>query len=161
MSSKGVPTLYSHLINSRNGLTHWTIVSFEEGDLDTTLTQVIQSTEGLDILTPWRSVLHTVINSGEVCVCVGQIPSVPNLKIPLTTIGNTDRETTLFRRATESREYWSYHYNRIQYTVTYFSTSYLFWWYYYQTGRQVVSSDYSVGHLSHMLGRCHPYPSSS
>jgi hypothetical protein len=68
VSPKGVhcvPTLYGY--GYRNGLPYREAAGFEEGQLDKTLTQVFQSTEGLDISTFCNSEIHTVIISGEVC----------------------------------------------------------------------------------------------
>jgi hypothetical protein len=61
---------------------------FWEDELDTDLTQVIQSTEVLHILNPCNSATHKVITAGESGECVGQMDSACNSNISSATAGS-------------------------------------------------------------------------
>jgi hypothetical protein len=61
---------------------------FWEDELDTDLTQAIQSTEVLHILIPCNSATHKVITAGESGACAGQMDSACNSNISSATTGS-------------------------------------------------------------------------
>jgi len=71
---------------------------FWEDELDTDLTQAIQSTEFLHISIPCNSATHKVITSGETGACSGQMASVCNLNFSLATTGNAAGQAAPLRR---------------------------------------------------------------
>ena len=67
---------------------------FDEGEFDTSLTQVIQSTKGLEILSPSNPAMNTGINTGEECAYADQLPAVWVPKTLAAPTGNTDGKAT-------------------------------------------------------------------
>ena len=90
MSHKGVhfaETQYGFSFEFSEGHGFW------EDELDTDLTQAIQSTEVLQISIPCNSATHKVITSGETGACAGQMDSVCNLNISPVTAGSAPPKT--------------------------------------------------------------------
>jgi hypothetical protein len=79
-------------------------MGFEEGDFDTSLTQVLQSNEGLETLTPFNSGLDTDINTGEEWEYAGQFPSMWIPEIQEAPTGDANGKATRFRRVSGSTE---------------------------------------------------------
>jgi hypothetical protein len=77
---------------------------FWEDELDTDLTQAIQSTEALHISLPCNSATHKVITSEETGARAGQMASVCNLNILPATVGSAAGQAAPFRRVPGSKE---------------------------------------------------------